>query len=145
MRTRTFSELKRFSTIEDRFSYLKLDGFVAEETFGFDRWMNQAFYSSNEWKVARRDTIARDEGFEMGLRDWPIAGRLYIHHMNPMRSDDIKYNNSDILNPEYLITVSHNTHNAIHYGDPSQLPQPMVERRPGDTQLWVPLSKKGNR
>lgn len=133
---KTYSELRRLTTFKDRFAYLKLGGAVGIATFGFDRYLNQDFYKSSLWKRARRDVIARDYGKDLGVDDHEIFDRLYVHHMNPMSANDVKHSNVDIINPEYLITVCHNTHNAIHYGDEKLLPKKHVERRPGDTKLW---------
>lgn len=136
MHVKTYSDLRHYQTFEDRFEYLRLHGRVGRETFGFDRHMNQAFYTSREWRNLRHVVIARDEGCDLGLPGYEIFDQVYIHHMNPITPDDIKHGNDAILDPEYLITVTHRTHNAIHYGDRSNLPQPLVERRPGDTKLW---------
>lgn len=133
---RTYSELARFDSIDDRFEYLSLQGRVAEQTFGHERWMNQQFYASRQWKHIRQFVIARDEGCDLGVAGFEIFDQPTIHHMNPMSPDDIIHGNGDILDPEFLITVSPKTHNAIHYGDRRQLPRPPVERRPGDTKLW---------
>lgn len=136
MRTRTYRELIRIDDYEERFHYLRLDGQVGLDTFGFDRYMNQTFYASREWKRIRKQVIARDEGCDMAFPGYEIYDRIYVHHMNPMTPNDIKHGNDDILNPEFLICVTHKTHNAIHYGDERLLPRPFVERRPGDTKLW---------
>ena len=133
---RTYSELTRLDTFIERFRYLSLRGLVGETTFGFDRWMNQMFYSSREWRHIRTQVIARDNGCDLGMEGREINARLYIHHMNPMTFDNISHGDPQILDPEYLITVTHQTHNAIHYGDERQLPQPPVERSRGDTLLW---------
>lgn len=134
--TRTYSELDRLETFEERYAYLKLGGYVGAQTFGFDRYLNQEFYKSVLWQRARRFVIARDYGRDLGVDGHDIHDRVYVHHMNPMGPDDIKHSNVDILDPEYLITVRHNTHNAIHYGDESLLPKPVIQRRAGDTKLW---------
>lgn len=139
---RTYSELRRLSTIEDRYEYLKLDGRVGAETFGFDRYLNQGLYRSSEWRYARRDVIARDLGCDLGVEGFEIFDRVYVHHMNPMTPDDIKHSNVDIFNPEFLICVTHDTHNAIHYGDQSRLPKVHVDRKPGDTNLWKPMRSR---
>lgn len=133
---RSYSELLRFPTFEERFAYLKLGGAVGAETFGFDRYLNQDFYRSRLWKTARRDVIARDLGCDLGIAGYEIYDRVYVHHMNPMRPSDIIHANRDILNPEFLICVTHETHNAIHYGDESKLRKTYVPRQPGDTSLW---------
>lgn len=133
---RTYSELQRLSTFEDRYRYLVLRGEVGRSTFGFDRYINQQFYTSREWRQVRHRVIARDLGCDLGIEGYEIFDRLIIHHMNPMGIDDIVHHDDDILDPEFLITTTHLTHNAIHYGDESQLPRVFVDRRPGDTKLW---------
>lgn len=133
---RTYSELITLPTFKERFEYLKLDGKIGQSTFGFDRYLNQRFYSSQEWKRIRNSIILRDMGLDLGVEDHAIAGKIYIHHMNPIMSNDIIDQTEYLLNPEYLISVAHITHNAIHYGDESLLPQPLVERRPNDTCPW---------
>lgn len=136
MTIKRYSELRRLSTLEERFEYLKLRGQVGRDTFGFDRYLNQEFYASWEWKQVRTDVIARDLGCDLGLDGYEIFDRIYVHHMNPITVKDITEFNEEILNPEYLICVTHRTHNAIHYGDANLLPRPPVERRSGDTKLW---------
>ncbi len=133
---RTYTELSRLKTIESRFLYLKLRGQPGDATFGFDRWINQAFYRSREWQRARREVIARDYGCDLGIPGYEIHQGLYIHHMNPMTVEEIVQGDDSILDPEFLITVTHTTHNAIHYGIENQLPRVYQERRPGDTKLW---------
>ena len=133
---RRYSELRRIPTFEERFDYLKLNGSVGRETFGFDRYINQRFYTSKEWRDIRHYVIARDLGLDLGAEGYEINSRILIHHMNPIVVDDILHKNDDILDPEFLITTCHNTHNAIHYGDSSLLPKPLVERSRGDTKLW---------
>ncbi len=136
MRIRTYSELRRIDTFKGRYKYLALRGEVGESTFGFDRYVNQQFYRSREWRHIRDEVIVRDSGCDLGFEGHEIHDRTYIHHMNPMTVEDIREGNPDILDPEFLITVTHNTHNAIHYGDENLLPKPPVERRFGDTNLW---------
>lgn len=136
MRIRSYSELRRLNTFEERYDYLQLRGEVGKSTFGFDRYMNQRFYTSREWKQIRNQVIARDEGMDLGVDGYEIYDRIVIHHMNPMTVNDIAYGEDSILDPRYLITTTHRTHNAIHYGDRSLLPQPLVERHRGDTRLW---------
>jgi len=137
MRSRSYSELRRLDSFEDRFRYLSLKGTVGETTFGWDRWMNQMFYTSAEWKHVRHEVIARDNGCDLGVEGFEIHDRVYIHHMNPLSRDDLVHGNADILDPEFLISVTHKTHNAIHYGDESILQRVVfTERRPGDTTLW---------
>lgn len=133
---RCYTELIRLSDHLSRFNYLSLRGTVGDSTFGFDRYLNQQFYRSKEWRDLRYHIIARDEGCDLGIPGLEIHERIYIHHMNPMVAEDIVEGNDAILDPEYLISVSHDTHNAIHYGDPSLLRQPYVERKRGDTKLW---------
>lgn len=134
--SRTYSELRSLKTFIERYHYLALRGKVGESTFGFDRWVNQAFYTSKEWREIRHEVIARDDGCDMGVRGYEIHRGLYIHHLNPITLQQIESGDPCILEPNNLITVSHNTHNAIHYGDERMLPKPPVERRPGDTKLW---------
>lgn len=136
MRIRTYSELSRYETFEERFRYLSLQGVVGESTFGFDRHINQQFYSSRQWRQIRHEVIVRDNACDLGIDGYEIHDRVYIHHMNPMTAEDIILGDDSILDPEFLICVTHQTHNAIHYGDEKQLPRPFVERRPGDTKLW---------
>lgn len=136
---RTYKELIQLPTFEERFQYLKLNGQVGFDTFGFDRFMNQQFYKSKEWKDIRDYIIVRDNACDLGVEDHDIYGRILIHHMNPISQDDIKHSTEFLLDPNYLISVSHLTHNAIHYGTEDLLPKGPIERRPGDTCLW----KKG--
>lgn len=133
---RSYSELCRIESFIDRFHYLSLRGQVGESTFGFDRWMNQAFYGSREWRSVRHHVIARDMGCDLAVEGHEIHDRVYIHHMNPMTRNDIMHDAEPILDPEFLITTCHNTHNAIHYGDERLLPRPFEPRRSGDTKLW---------
>lgn len=135
-RIRTYSELVRLQTFEERFRYLSLRGSVGRSTFGYERWVNQAFYRSVEWKQIRHHVISRDLGCDLAFPDHEVHDRLIVHHMNPMTVDEIVDAEEVILDPEFLITTQHSTHNAIHYGDESLLPKPLVERRPGDTKLW---------
>lgn len=134
--SRSYSEMLEFDTLEERFEYLALHGRVGDETFGTDRWMNQAFYQSRQWRQVRNYVIDRDEGCDLGTPGLEIHRGLYIHHMNPMTRHDLIHGNEDILEPEFLITVSHRTHNAIHYGDEKLLPRPFTPRERGDTRLW---------
>ena len=156
MSIRTYSELCKLRTFEERFEYLKLSGKVGEETFGFDRYLNQILYKTGRWRAIRDKIIIRDNGCDLGIEgrelrtriiirdngcDFGIEGRelrtrIIIHHMNPLTKEDIKQNSSFLWNPEYLITVSHNTHNAIHYGDKSLLILDPVERTKNDTCPW---------
>ena len=130
-----YSELIRIPTFEGRYEYLKLSGKVADETFGFDRWVNQRFYHSAEWKRIRRDVIIRDNGCDLGVEGYELQNGIYVHHMNPMIPKDVVNAEEWILNPEFLICVSFNTHNAIHYGDDKLLPR-LIIRTPNDTCPW---------
>ena len=136
---RTYSELSQYKTFEERFKYLQLKGTVGEDTFGFDRWINQQFYRSVEWRRARDQIILRDDGCDLGDPDHPIKGRIIIHHMNPICLKDFDLNLEILLDPEQLICTSFNTHNAIHYGDENLLPKEWTPRTPNDTCPW----KKG--
>lgn len=137
---RTYSELITLPTFEERFEYLKLSGSVGEETFGFDRYFNQKLYSSPEWKQVRREVIIRDNGCDLGIPDREIFGKILVHHMNPMCLEDIEEHNPDIFNPEYLISTTKETHDAIHYGDNSiLLSNELIERKPNDTCPWRQL------
>ena len=136
MRIRSYSELRRLETFEERFEYLKLGGEVGKTTFGFDRWINQSFYTSYEWRRCRDQVIARDMGLDLGVDGYEIFDKIIIHHMNPLAVRDITEGDQSIVDPEFLITTTHRTHNAIHYGDADLLPKPLVERRAGDTKLW---------
>lgn len=136
MITRTYSELIRFHSFRDRFRYLALRGEVGAATFGYDRWMNQDFYTSRQWRSIRQFVIARDEGLDLGAEGHEIHAQIVVHHMNPMRAEDLIEGDPSILDPEFLITTCHTTHNAIHYGDERLLPRPFVPRRAGDTKLW---------
>ena len=136
MTSRNYSELRCLPTLEERFDYLQLGGTVGQSTFGFDRWINQQFYRSREWRQIRDHVIVRDNGFDLGAEDAPLRGHPIIHHMNPLTLEDIEEGSDNLLDPEFLISTSLRTHNAIHFGDKSQLPRPFVERRRGDTLLW---------
>lgn len=134
---RTYSELKEFKTFEERFKYLKLGGVVGVETFGFDRYFNQKFYTTTEWKQLRNHIIVRDLGCDLGCEDHEIfCQRIIIHHMNPIDLEDIEKKSDFLLNPEFLITTIHSTHNAIHYGDESLIITAPIERRRNDTCPW---------
>lgn len=136
MSIKTYSELIKLQTFEERFQYLKLNGVVGEETFGFDRYLNQAFYQSPEWRSLRNYIIIRDNGCDLGIADRELNSRIYIHHMNPITKEDILAMNEYVMNPEYLICVSKTTHDAIHYGDESLLLSVPVERSKNDTCPW---------
>lgn len=133
---RTYTYLSQLDTLEERFDYLSLSAEVGVATFGFDRWMNQAFYKSREWRNVREEVRARDEGWDLGSHDVMIRGPHLIHHMNPITVQDIDEATDNLLKPEYLITTALSTHNAIHFGDKSQLPKLWVPRSPGDTKVW---------
>lgn len=133
---RTYTELIKIPTFEERFNYLKLNGRVAQETFGFDRWLNQVFYRSPQWRQLRNQIIIRDNGCDLGIEGRNIVDKIYVHHMNPLLKNDIVDKTEYLTNPEYLICVSHMTHEAIHYGDANLLVKDFVERRPGDTIPW---------
>ena len=136
MKTRTYKELSRLKTLDERFEYLKLVGQVGVDTFGFDRYLNQTFYRSDIWQKVRNEVIIRDNGCELGVSGYEIQGRILIHHMNAITEEDIIERNPDIFDPEYLICCSHRTHNAIHFGDKDLLPKDYIERRRGDTCPW---------
>lgn len=133
---RTYTELSSFDTFEDRYEYLALRGEVGAATFGYDRWMNQSFYRSREWRQKRDYVIARDLGCDLGVEGYEIHDRIIIHHMNPMQTKELIHGDPDILDLEYLISTTHRTHNAIHYGDVGLLRKKFVARGPGDTKLW---------
>lgn len=134
---RRYSELSELLTFKERFEYLKLSGTVGEDTFGFDRHINQKFYMSTEWKRVRDLVITRDLGCDLGMPDMPIGGKILVHHMNPLSVDDIRMGGEFLLNPDFLICVSHDTHNAIHYGDAKLLRKNEIcERFEGDTCPW---------
>ncbi len=136
MSIKCYSELALLPTFQARYQYLRLNGAVGKETFGFDRYMNQFFYRSPEWRRVRDFVITRDEGCDLGIQGREIFGRIIIHHMNPISPEDIRDRSDFLLDPEYLITTIHNTHLAIHYGDEHQLLQEPVVRRPNDTCPW---------
>lgn len=136
MITRTYSELRRLHTFEERYRYLSLRGVVGDKTFGFERFINQEFYRSREWRQLRHHVIARDNGCDLGIEGHEVFDRIIVHHINPMQVADIVHGDESILDPEFLISTTHRTHNAIHYGDESLLPKVHVDRRPGDTKLW---------
>lgn len=134
---RRYTELSRLKTFEERFEYCRLIGNVGESTFGFDRYLNQALYSSPRWKSVRREIILRDNGCDLGMEDRSIGDKIIVHHLNPITIEELEDGADDIFEPEFLICVSPTTHNAIHYGDASQLlKSELVVRRPGDTCPW---------
>lgn len=134
-RRRSYSELQMLETFDERFEYLRLYGRVGDETFGYERSLNQRFYHSLAWRRVRRIVLIRDDACDLGVPGYDIPSGLHIHHMNPVTLDDVRSGNPDILDPEYLISTTQLTHNAIHYGDERQLPRSFTERKPGDT--WI--------
>ena len=134
---RTYTDLSKLKTFKERFEYLKLsDGCVGNDTFGFDRYLNQRFYKTSEWRRLRDELILRDEGCDLGVDGYRIHGRIIIHHMNPITKDDILQRTDYLTNPDFLICTTHNTHNAIHYGDENLLVTEPIERTRNDTCLW---------
>jgi len=133
---RTYSELIKLKTFEERYKYLKLGGSVGKSTFGFDRYLNQMLYTSSRWRSLRDHIIIRDNACDLGIKDREILSKIIIHHMNPITPDDIRYARDHVFDPEFLICTSSNTHNAIHFGDESLLYSLPPERKPGDTTLW---------
>lgn len=136
MTRKSYSELIKFPTFEERYRYLKIGGEIGAATFGHDRYINQRFYGSREWKLARDEVVARDLARDLGVEGHEIMHRLLVHHMNPIVAQDFKEGNDSLVDPENLICVTHNTHNAIHFGDERLLAPTFVERRQGDTCLW---------
>lgn len=136
MQIRKYSELKGLKTLKERYEYLKLAGRVGADTFGFDRYLNQNFYRLKRWKDIRNDVIIRDNGCDLGIEGYEIGDKILIHHMNPITLQNILDMDESMFDPEYLICVSHRTHNAIHYGDEKLLPQLPIIRRPNDTCPW---------
>ena len=136
MSIRTYSELITLPTFEERFKYLQLNGQVGESTFGFDRYMNQVFYRSQKWKSIRDFVIIRDCGCDLGVEGYDIHGKIIIHHMNPLSMRDIETESDFLLTPDFLICTTHNTHNAIHYGDENLLVTAPIERTKNDTCPW---------
>lgn len=133
---RTYSELKQLKTFEERYEYLKLDGQVGADTFGFDRYLNQVFYKSPEWRSVRNEVIVRDNGCDLGIEGREIHTKILVHHMNPISKEDILERSDILLNPEYLITTVKRTHDAIHYGDSDTLIKDPIERSANDTCPW---------
>lgn len=136
MPNKSYRNLILIPTFKGRYEYLKLQGSVGESTFGFDRYLNQRFYQSREWRQFRSRIIARDEGNDLGLDGFPIQGKVIIHHINPLTVKDFEEQSSLLFDMDNVICVSPNTHEAIHYGDESLLPKDPIERRPNDTILW---------
>lgn len=133
---KTYSELIQFKTFEERFNYLKIDGIIGQETFGFDRYLNQIFYTSPEWRKLRNKIIIRDNGCDLAVPGLKIIGKIFIHHINPISKDDIISRSDYLMNPEYLICSSKSTHDAIHYGDTNLLPKGPITRTKNDTCPW---------
>ena len=136
MNIRVYSELIHLKTFEERYQYLRLDGTVGIETFGFERYNNQEFYKSKEWKAVRDFVIVRDMGWDMGVEGYAIIGKVMVHHMNPIGLNDIRNRSDFLLNPDYLMSTSHDTHNAIHYGNDVLLAKEPVIRSKNDTCPW---------
>lgn len=136
MITKTYSELSKLSSFEERYNYLRIGGEVGKETFGFDRYLNQILYQTPEWKEARDKVIIRDNGCDLGIEGREIHSRVLVHHMNPITVDDILSRDPKVFDPEYLIATTHNTHNAIHYGDENLLAKAPIERTKNDTCPW---------
>lgn len=133
---RCYSELIRLPSLQERFEYLRLNGEVGEELFGYARYLNQEFYHGDLWKDAREEVIIRDKGYDLGVPGWKIVGNIYVHHMNPITLEQLKNRDPILLDPEYLISCSYDTHQAITWGNESLLPTPLIVRRPGDTCPW---------
>lgn len=134
---RTYTELSKLKTFEERFRYLQLHGSVGMDTFGYDRYINQVLYKSSEWKRVRNDILIRDNGCDLGVEGYDIQFKPIIHHMNPLTLDQIMNRDPVIFDPDFLISTTHETHNAIHYGDDSILrTKTIIERKPNDTKLW---------
>lgn len=136
MSIKTYSELITLPTFEERYKYLKLNGSIGQETFGFERYLNQNFYRSREWKRVRDQVIIRDNGCDLGIEDREIGGKIIIHHLNPITIEDLQTMSEYLMDPEYLISVSHATHNAIHYGSEELLICDPIQRRKNDTCPW---------
>jgi hypothetical protein len=135
-RIKTHREMSRLATFEERFAYLQTFSSVGAETFGGERWLNQGFYTSAQWRHVRGIVIARDRGCDLGLEGYEIYDKIFVHHMNPITRDQILDGDPSIIDPELLVCVSHDTHNAIHYGDTAPKRNHIVVRTPGDTKLW---------
>lgn len=134
---KSYRDLRRLQTFEERFEYLRIGGIVGRETFGADRYLNQDFYHSGEWKHTRRNIIIRDNGCDLGILDREIFDRIIVHHINPITAEDIEQAADCLFDPDNLICTSANTSRAIHYGDASLLLRLPQERRKGDTRLWT--------
>lgn len=141
---RSYRELRAIESFQDRYNYLKLGGIVGNPTFGSERWMNQRFYTSVEWRHIRDLVIARDNGYDLGCLDHPIAGKIMVHHLNPLTPEAIEHSDELLLDPDNLICCSIMTHNAIHYGD-DLIVKPMIVRQPNDTCPWRNGGQNGSR
>ena len=133
---RCYSELIQLPSLQERYEYLRLNGEVGEELFGYLRYLNQEFYHSDIWSDVRYQVIIRDQGRDLGLEGWKIVGKIYVHHMNPITLEQIKNKDPSLLDPEYLISCSYNTHQAITWGNAELLPKPLIVRQPNDTCPW---------
>lgn len=133
---KTYTELSKFSTFDERFTYLLDPSMVGDQTFGGSRFLNQHFYRSKEWRRIRDAVIVRDAGLDLGIEGHPISGRVIVHHLNPLRKEDFIHQTKFLLDPEYMICMSHNTHNAIHYGSVDFIQKDYIPRRPNDTCPW---------
>lgn len=133
---KSYSELSKLKTFEERYEYLRTNSTVGADTFGFNRYANQAFYRSPEWKKTRNKVITRDNGCDLGVDGYELNEKILIHHINPISMQQIIDRDPIIFDMDNLISVSHRTHNAIHYGDVDQIPKGPVERKTGDTKLW---------
>lgn len=133
---RCYSELILLPSLEERFEYLRLNGEVGEELFGYARYLNQEFYHGGDWRDVRDQVIIRDGGYDLGVPGWKIVGNIYVHHMNPVTKEQLLDNDPILLDPEYLISCSYNTHQAITWGNRELLPKPLIVRRPNDTVPW---------
>lgn len=134
--SKTYHEMLEYKTFKDRYKYLRLIGYVGEDTFGFNRFVNQQFYTSRMWRSVRSQVIIRDNGCDLACPDRPILGKIYIHHINPVSLEQLEDEDPILFDLNNLVCVSHTTHNAIHYGDESTLIEDYIPRRPGDTTLW---------
>lgn len=135
--TRSYSELIRLPTFEERFDYLKFSAKIGEKTFGYERYLNQLFYQTVEWRAFRREVIIRDNGCDLGLEDYEIHDRIEVHHINPITIEMIENNDPLLMDLENVICTSPRTHKAIHYGDKDLLPKLPIIRRPNDTSPWL--------
>lgn len=144
MSIKSYSELSKLKTFEERYEYLRLKGRVGEETFGFDRYLNQILYQrSHKWKHARDQVILRDNGCDLGVEGYEVPGKILVHHMNPITIEDVEQERDYVFDPEYLISTSLNTHNAIHYGDANLLSRGPIERTKHDTCPWRQIREEG--